>query len=163
MATDRLLCHVNVEPAHIHRICAELGALPAAEEYERTLRAKLARSENRFDFVFLGLGDDGHTASLFPGTAALQVRDRWCVANSVPAQPSDRVTLTYPVLNSARRVVFLVTGVGKSQALRSVITEPIDPERRPAQGIRPVRGDLIWLVDLEAASVLPAATRARYV
>lgn len=163
MARDSLLCHVNVETAHIHRIPGELGAVSAADEYEQTLRACLASSGNRFDFVFLGLGDDGHTASLFPGTSALHVRNRWCAANSVPAQPSDRVTLTYTALNSARRVVFLVTGVGKSQALRSVITEPIDLERRPAQGVCPAHGELVWLVDLEAASALPAATRARYV
>ena len=161
MAMDALLCQVNVEPAHIHRIPAELGAVPAADDYEQTLRACLASSDNRFDLVLLGLGADGHTASLFPGTAALHVRDRWCVANSAPGLRLDRITLTFPIFDIARRVVFLVTGINKAEALRSVFTEPINLEQRPAQGVCPAHGELVWLMDRTAASLLPPEARTR--
>ena len=155
MARNSLLCHVNLETAHTHRIPGELGAVSAADNYEQTLRACLASSDNRFDLVLLGLGADGHTASLFPGTAALHVRDRWCVANSVPKSQLDRVTLTFPIFNIARRVVLLVTGISKAEALRSVVTKPIDLEQRPAQGVCPAHGELVWFVDRTAASLLP--------
>jgi 6-phosphogluconolactonase len=156
MAADTLLRHSPVSPDRVHRIPAERGAVPAAEEYERTLRAHLRGPDGRFDLVFLGLGEDGHTASLFPGTAALHVRDRWCVSSVAPKTGLDRVTLTYPILNAARRIVFLVTGAGKSRALRSVLVDPIDIARCPAQGIRPDGGELIWLTDRAAAAALPA-------
>ena len=158
MAADTLLRHSPVSPDRVHRIPAERGAVQAAQEYERTLRTHLCGPDDRFDLVVLGLGEDGHTASLFPGTAAPHVRDRWCVSTVAPKSGGDRVTLTYPILNAARRIVFLVTGAGKSKALRSVLVDPIDIERCPAQGIRPDSGELTWLTDRSAASALPADT-----
>ena len=156
MAVDALLGHSPVSPDRVHRIPAERGAVQAAQEYERTLRTHLCGPDDRFDLVFLGLGEDGHTASLFPGSAALHVRDRWCVSTVAPKTGADRVTLTYPILNAARRIVFLVTGAAKSKALRSVFLDPVNIEQCPARGIRPDDGELIWLTDRSAASALPA-------
>jgi len=108
----------------------------------------------RFDLVLLGLGDDGHTASLFPGTAALKERKRLVVANWVPKLNVHRLTLTAPVLNNASCVIFLVQGAGKAAALKRIIEAPSTPEQLPAQLICPERGRLLWIVDRSAASLL---------
>lgn len=157
MAKEGLLQHVDVSPRHVHRIPTELGAREAAGEYERTLRRLLGDGESRFDLVFLGMGVDAHTASLFPGTDTLRISDHWCAGYFVPQLGVDRITLTYPPLNAARRIVFLVTEAGKAEALRSVFMEPIDVTKRPAQGIVPIHGELIWLTDRAAAARLPSS------
>ncbi|MEX0676383.1 MAG: 6-phosphogluconolactonase [Pirellulales bacterium] len=130
-----------------------------ADEYAAALVrffALPAGSMPIFDLVLLGLGDDGHTASLFPGAAALSVSDR--IATSSPPgvlpPPVDRVTLTYPALNAARHVMFLVEGANKAAALRDVIEGKADKNQRPAAGIRPEAGQLTWLVDRSAAGLL---------
>ena len=155
MANEALLSRVGVRSEHVHRMRAELGAVAAATEYEQELRRQLAPCGGRFDLVLLGMGNDAHTASLFPHTEALHVRDRWCVGHFVPRLGVERVTLTYPIINSARRIVFLVTGAGKAETLRAVLTEPYDVSERPVQGIKPTDGELIWLVDQAAATELP--------
>jgi 6-phosphogluconolactonase len=104
--------------------------------------------------VLLGLGPDGHTASLFPHTAALRETKRWCVPNWVPQQDAQRMTLTYPVLNHAREVVFLVAGEDKAEPLAEVLEGPPDPERLPSQRIRPTAGRLLFLTDEAAAARL---------
>lgn len=109
-----------------------------------------------FDMILLGLGDDGHTASLFPGAAALAVDDRvvtWSPPGVLPP-PVDRITLTYPVINAAREVLFLVAGANKAPALREVLSGSADPVQRPAAGVRPLDGRLTWLVDQSAAGTL---------
>jgi len=114
------------------------------------------------DLVFLGMGDDGHTLSLFPGTPAIQERQRWVVTNHVPKLNATRLTLTAPVVNAARQVVFLVGGAGKADRLASVLDGPVDVDRQPSQIIRPVTGGPIWLIDNAAAAKLaklPAAVR----
>jgi 6-phosphogluconolactonase len=132
----------------------------AAASYAATLRELLGEGEltPRFDLVLLGMGDDGHTASLFPETAALAERDALAVANDVPKLGTTRLTLTVPVLGAGREVVFLVSGAGKAETLAAVLEGPETPERLPAQLIRPADGRLLWLVDREAAARLGAAS-----
>ncbi|HZD95361.1 MAG TPA: 6-phosphogluconolactonase, partial [Candidatus Sulfotelmatobacter sp.] len=107
----------------------------------------------RFELVLLGLGDDGHTASLFPGTAALEESSRWFVANWVEKLQTFRLTLTFPVLNNAVSVLFLVSGSGKSEILRQVLVGPA-AQKFPAQRIQPLEGKLLWLIGQDAAAAL---------
>ena len=130
----------------------------AAREYEaeiaKTFGVPPGAEPPAFNLILLGLGPDGHTASLFPHTEAIRESARWVVRNHVPKLNSDRVTLTTPILNRAATVLFLVTGADKASALQAVLEGPSDPERLPAQLIRPTAGRLIWLVDRAAASRL---------
>lgn len=130
----------------------------AALEYEVNLRSAFGDETGvpRFDLVLLGMGDDGHTASLFPHTAALQAQIPLTVANFVPKLDADRLTLTRPVLNAGRRIVFLVGGPGKAEMLETVLQGEIDTNARPAQSIAPSApdGTLTWLVDTSAAARL---------
>jgi len=132
----------------------------AAAAYEETLATVFGvpdrRRPPRFDLILLGLGDDGHTASLFPNAPSLAVTDRWVVASppgTLPP-PVDRITFTYPVLNAARRVLFLVSGEKKAPVLKELLEGQPRPEIRPAAGVRPVDGTVEWLVDEAAASAL---------
>ena len=111
-----------------------------------------------FDLVLLGMGDDGHTASLFPHTAALHELGRIVVANHVLQKETWRVTLTWPVINRGREVAFLIEGDGKAQVLHDVLLGAYDPETKPSQLIRPASGKLTFLLDAAAAAKLPAAT-----
>jgi 6-phosphogluconolactonase len=158
MAREAMLDAVPVPPDNIHRVPAEEpDAQRAAAEYEATLRAffDLAAGEwPRFDLIQLGLGKDGHTASLFPGGDAVHERERLVVAPWVEAQQTFRITLTPPVLNHARRAMFLVSGDEKAEALHAVLEGPREPERYPAQI---VEGDRLWMVDRSAARLLTAA------
>lgn len=163
MARDTLLERVPIPPAHVHRIAGEDPAhTRAAERYARALRRVFAahgRLEDgwpRFDLVILGMGADGHTASLFPGTAALHETARPVAAAWVPALGSHRITLTPPVLNGADAVMFLVTGGDKARALRAVLEGPWSPDVYPSQVVRPRAGALTWLVDRAAAARLRA-------
>jgi 6-phosphogluconolactonase len=162
MAEETLLAHLPVDPAQIHRIHTELdNPEAAASEYEEELRAafQLATGQlPQFDLVFLGMGPDGHTASLFPHTAALAVTDRLAVANYIPKLASYRITLTVPVINNAAVVAFLASGADKASALAAVLEGPHDPDQFPAQKIAPVDGDLYWLVDHAAAAGLQRLT-----
>jgi len=158
MAQETLLAQVPIAADHVWRMKAEYeDAERTAAEYERDIRAAFALppgARPKFDLVLLGLGPDGHTASLFPGTAALHERSRLVVANRVEKLDTDRVTLTAPVLNDAREVLFLVAGADKAPALKAVLEGPDEPERFPAQLIRPADGVLRWLVDPAAAAAL---------
>ena len=110
----------------------------------------------RFDLIFLGMGRDGHTASLFPFAEALDVTDAWVTWTNPGTLPPlvDRITLTYPVLNAARQVVFLVSGKDKATALRDVLERRVPRQDRPAAGVQPVDGPLIWFIDDQAAGLL---------
>ncbi|MGC8833004.1 MAG: 6-phosphogluconolactonase, partial [Armatimonadota bacterium] len=158
MAVDALLSRVPVQPENVFRIRAEAENLEAAaSEYEELLRRTLPHSANGvpvFDIVLLGMGADGHTASLFPGSPALQERERFAVAVYVPQINQRRITLTYPVLNSARRLVFLVSGESKADALAKATAGPYNPENIPAQGIQTSSGDVLWLADADAGKLL---------
>jgi 6-phosphogluconolactonase len=158
MAREAMLDSVPVPAENIHRVPAEEpDAARAAAEYESTLRAFFALSPGewpRFDLVQLGLGKEGHTASLFPGSPAVAERERLVVAPWVEAQETFRITLTPPVLNHARRVLFLVSGDEKAAALHAVLEGAREPELYPAQI---VEGDRLWLVDRAAARLLANA------
>ncbi len=153
MARETLLAHIRV--GSVHRMRCELPPGEAAADYEEQLREFFGPSEKlpRFDLILLGLGEDGHTASLFPETAALDVNDRWVVANPVLKLETARLTLTIPVINSARAVIFLVAGGEKAEALKEVLEGDADPRAYPAKFVRPV-GELVWMVDRAAANLL---------
>lgn len=152
MAREALLDHVPVRPEHIHRIRGEDSPSVAAEEYERTLRI-LLRTPARIDLILLGLGDDGHTASLFPG-AEVPDGERWVVARLDAAGSLWRVTLTPVTINAAAEILFLVAGAGKAGIVRRVLEGPRQPHELPAQLIAPVDGRVVWLLDAAAASEL---------
>lgn len=158
MAEQALLSKVPVPAGNVHRVHSELPDTgQAALEYEATLRQFFCLKPGempRFDLSFLGMGSDGHTASLFPGTKALGEQQRLVVPNWVPKLNTWRITLTYPVLNNAATVVFLVSGAEKADTLRSVLNGEFDPQRYPSQLIKPVHGSLLWLVDRAAARLL---------
>jgi 6-phosphogluconolactonase len=161
-----LLSRVAIPNARVHRIAAEGADLDtAASDYSAVVGANVAPADPSgapsFDLILLGLGADGHTASLFPGSPALMETRRWFVASASPRPPVGRVTATLPLINAARHVFFLVAGSDKSAALAGVLTGPIDGPRLPAQLIAP-RGRLVWFVDDAAVSQLkPAEGRVR--
>lgn len=154
MANEALLSRVPIPPDNIYRIPAEKSPESAAGEYEQTLKRFWNGSLVGFDLILLGLGTNGHTASLFPHSSALREQTRWCVPVRVEELDADRITLTAHVLNRGSTVAFLVSGKDKSEVLYEVLRGPHDPERLPAQLIGPDPGKLIWLVDSEAASEL---------
>ena len=152
MVRETLLSHVRV--GSVHRMRCELPPGEAAADYEKQLREFFETDGfPAFDMVLLGLGEDGHTASLFPETSALDVSDRWVVINPVLKLGTSRLTLTIPVINAARAVVFLVAGENKARALKEVLESDADPRAYPAKFIRP-DGELAWMVDRAAASLL---------
>jgi len=158
MAREALIEPLGLIQSHVHRIAGEVADHDAsARAYSRELVTALG-SPPTFDVVLLGLGPDGHTASLFPGSAALAETSRWVVANEVTSPlvhgTATRITLTAPAINAARHVRFLVSGADKATALAQVLEGPREPERYPAQLIAPTAGDLVWLIDRTAASLL---------
>lgn len=162
MARQALLDHVPIPPSQVHRIRSEEPPMVAAARYERTLRTLFATPEGpprpvpgaRFDLVLLGMGDNGHTASLFPGLQAVREVERWVVAESVAEVGMWRITLTPVVLNGAAEVLFLVSGRDKASMLRRVLDGPVRPDTYPAQIVAPHHGRLRWLVDADAAAEL---------
>jgi len=154
MARETLLDHVPLPPDNIHRLAGELDPATAAADYEAHLRAFFAgdgEAGPRFDLLLLGMGDDAHTASLFPGTAALGETERWVAANYVEKLDAWRLTLTPPALNAAAEIMVLVSGASKADAFHAVLSGPTDPDKYPAQVLNPNNGRLRWLVDSEAA------------
>jgi 6-phosphogluconolactonase len=158
MAEETMLSKIPVAAGNVFRMAAENpDAAAAAEAYEQTLRKFFALETGqfpRFDLILLGMGPDGHTASLFPGTAALQEKSRLVVANWVDKLKASRLSLTLPVLNAAACATFLVSGMDKAAALHAVLEGDAPGEQYPSKLIRPVDGKLIWLVDRAAASAL---------
>jgi 6-phosphogluconolactonase len=155
MANETLLSKVPVPRENIFRIPAEdEDHERAAASYSKTLQKFFADEWPHFDLVFLGMGADGHTASLFPGTTALSAGDHIAVANYVEKLQSWRITLTASAINRARNIIFLVAGADKAPALKEVIRGPRNPERYPSQLIEPSHGELLWMVDEAAASLL---------
>jgi 6-phosphogluconolactonase len=159
MTREAMLDHVPLQPEQIHRIEGELDPEAAAARYETELRNsfRLEGAESpRFDLVALGMGPDGHTASLFPHTEAIHELTRLSIANHVPQQKDSwRITLTWPVINNASSVFFLIAGQDKAAVLNQVLTGPRDPERLPSQLIWPASGILTLILDKAAAALLP--------
>jgi len=159
MTRETLLDHVPLQPEQIHRIEGELDPEAAAAHYESELRSSFhleGADSPRFDLVALGMGPDGHTASLFPHTEAIHELSRLAVANHVPQQKDSwRVTLTWPVINHSSSVFFLIAGQDKAAVLSEVLTGPRDPDRLPSQLIWPASGILTLILDKAAAALLP--------
>ena len=158
MAYEAMLSKVTVPAAHIHRVAAEKDAQQAADEYEATLRTSFslaAATLPRFDLILLGMGPDGHTASLFPGTAAVHESTRLVVAPWVEKLNTFRITLTPAVLCNAAHVVFAAGGADKAEMLQQVLYGPYQPDLYPSQVVKPTHGRLVWLVDKAVARLLP--------
>jgi 6-phosphogluconolactonase len=160
VAQETLLARIEIPARNIHRIRPESGgALKAAAEYEMELKRFFGIQEGklpRFDLIFLGMGDDGHTASLFPYSDAAKDRTHLVAAPWIEKLHSFRITLTLPVINNAACIIFLISGQSKADILCQVLRQGWVPELLPAQAVRPNTGELLWLVDRAAASKLPA-------
>lgn len=154
MAKELLISQVPIPPNHVHRMLGELEPEVAAQAYERELQDFFCGPRPRFDLVLLGLGEDGHTASLFPDSPLLAERERLVApaTASYQGRPAGRITLTLPAINSARQILFLVAGIAKAGIVESVLAGP--DNRFPVQGVRPSAGSLSWLLDAAAASQL---------
>jgi 6-phosphogluconolactonase len=159
MAKEALLDRVPVPPDQVHRIRGEDEPQKAAADYERELRGLLQchpaeglGTSDCLDLVLLGLGEDGHTASLFPGQSSVHEVERWVIAVPSPSGDLWRVTLTPAILNRAKQVTFMVSGAAKAERLQQVLQGPFNPDILPAQAIRPTQGRLTWMVDEAAAS-----------
>jgi len=157
MAFEALLSKVPVPRENIFRVHSEAAdANAAAHAYEQTIRSffQLKAGEfPRFDLILLGTGPDGHTASLFPGSAGLEEKNRLAIANWVEKFQTERLTFTMPVLNHARNVIFLASGHEKAAVLKQILEEDVTPPL-PSQLVRPADGRLLWLVDRAAAAAL---------
>jgi 6-phosphogluconolactonase len=163
MVDEAMLSKVSVPAVNVFRFAAENpDANAVAEAYEETLRKffELKAGEfPRLDLILLGLGPDGHTASLFPGTAGLQEKSRLVIANWVEKLKTHRLSFTFPVLNAGRTVAFLVSGTDKAAALHSVLEENVPGEQYPAKLVQPKDGKLIWFLDRAAASALSTQSK----
>jgi 6-phosphogluconolactonase len=161
IAKEALLDRVPIPPQNIHRIRGEDDPEQAATDYEVELHDLVCHPEGSeesldspLDLVLLGLGEDGHTASLFPGQPSVRETERWVMAVPAPTGDLWRVTLTPAVLNQARNVTFVVSGASKAERLEQVVQGPFTPDILPAQAVRPLQGQLTWLVDQAAAGRL---------
>jgi 6-phosphogluconolactonase len=163
MATEAMISKSPLKSEQVTRIKGEYAdADAAALEYEKALREyfKLKDGEYpRFDLVLAGMGNEGHTLSLFPGTKALHADGRLVVRNWIGKLSTDRITLTAPAASNAAQIMFMVTGADKAPALKSVLEGPFEPEQLPAQLLQPKNGKLLWLVDTAAGSMLSTGIR----
>lgn len=153
MANDALLSKVPIPPTNVHRVRAEIDAERAAAEYEAELRKSFALrpgARPRLDLALLGMGADGHTASLFPGSTALAEREKLCCATRIEALKTWRITLTFPVFQNAANVLFLVCGADKAAALKQATATKVSNDTPPAGRIRPTNGAVEWYVDRAA-------------
>jgi 6-phosphogluconolactonase len=154
MAQQALLALIKIPQENVHRIRGEISPKQAAAEYAELLRGQFQQFPPSFDLVILGVGEDGHTASLFPGTDVLEVMDQPAAAVFVPKLNTWRVTLTLPVLNAAKQVVLLVSGTSKSGIIQRIMNVDKPTEYLPVTLVRPESGRLHWLLDAEAAVLI---------
>jgi 6-phosphogluconolactonase len=156
LAHEVLLSKISIPAVQVHRMPADMPDRNAAsQEYTNEMRRVFGTDGiPNFDLIQLGMGPEGHTASLFPHQAALHEQQRLVVPVSVPKPPPDRLTFTPPLLNAARNVLFLVTGSDKADALHAVLEDPYNPDEYPAQIVRPPNGEVTWMVDTAAAAKL---------
>ena len=159
MANETLLQPLDIAATSVYRIEAELDADTAAANYAEVLRQFFNPNKDefaRFDLILLGMGEEGHTASLFPGTDVIHEIEKSVAAPFVEKFNARRITLTPPVINSAANIIFFVGGAEKADALREVLTGERQPDKFPSQIVEPTNGKLLWLVDKAAAAELPA-------
>lgn len=165
MVQESLLSLAPVPPENVHRIAGESpDTETAAQQYEQSLRSFFGLSADEFprlDLALLGLGEDGHIASLFPGSSALEGRRRLVVTSHAPAGGTGRISLSVPVFNNANTVMFLVCGAGKAPAVWRTLRGPHDPLQTPAQLVVPIRGRVVWLLDAAAAALLKGEDAAK--
>ena len=163
MATEALIAKAPLKPEQVFRIKGEYkDTEKAAQEYEQALRTSFKLADGqfpRFDLVLLGMGNEGHTLSLFPGTKALHETKRLVVRNWIGKLYTERITLTAPVASQAALAIFMVTGADKALALKGVLEGPYEPEQLPSQMIQPQNGRLLWLVDTAAGGMLTTGIR----
>ncbi|MFW5714112.1 MAG: 6-phosphogluconolactonase, partial [Brevefilum sp.] len=155
MAREVLIGQVPILEENVHRVPAEMDVRMAAFSYEEVLRDFFDGEWPRFDLVLLGMGEDGHTASLFPKSAGLNEEQRWFIANYAPGLETWRLTLTKHAINASREIWVLVQGKSKAARLAEALTGPHDPWENPIQLIAPEDGELVWMVDEDAAQKLP--------
>ncbi len=157
MANENLLLPLKIGAENIFRWQTELkNAEAIAEKYEQTIKNFFDLRENefpRFDLILLGMGEDGHTASLFPHTEALKEKNKIAVANTVEKLNTTRLTLSFPAINNAANIMFLVSGEKKAEVLRAVLQGETETEKYPSQNVKPVNGNLFWLLDRNAAQL----------
>ncbi|MEE3176208.1 MAG: 6-phosphogluconolactonase [Verrucomicrobiota bacterium] len=144
MASRSFLDKVPLNKDNVLRMRGELDPVDAAREYEDTLRGRSAAGIYVHDLILLGMGEDGHTASLFPGTSALDEEKRWVVSNHVPQKGETRITFTYPIINAARKVLFLIRGQKKRRIVDRVLSGESD---LPASLVNPESESVVWLLD----------------
>jgi 6-phosphogluconolactonase len=163
MASESMLSKVPLKPEQVNRVKGEYDdAEKAAKEYEQVLRSSFKLSAGqvpRFDVLLLGMGDEGHTLSLFPGTKALHDNGRLVVSNWIGKLFTERVTITAPVANNSALAIFMITKADKALALKGVLEGPYEPEQLPSQLIQPANGKVLWLLDTTAASQLSTAAQ----
>jgi len=163
MASDTFLSKAPIKPEQVKRIKGEYEDTDkAAREYEQDIREYFRLRDGefpRFDLILLGMGNDGHTLSLFPGTKALHESQRVVTRNWVGKFFTDRITLTAPAANNASAVMFMIAGADKAPALKAVLEGPCEPDQLPSQMIRPLNGKLFWLVDRSAGAMLTTGIR----
>ncbi len=152
---DSCIKQIDIPDANIHRIKGELNPHEATVHYEHELKKAFSEGEFPcFDLIFLGLGEDGHTASIFPYSEAIHESKRLMIHTRKEGEDYERITTTFPVINHAKNIVFLVSGVNKSQALNSTIYGVFQPDRYPAQMVKPEQGSVYWLIDEDAATLI---------
>jgi 6-phosphogluconolactonase len=163
MASEAMITKAPLKPEQVHRMKGEYpDSERAAKEYEQDLRSHFRIKDSelpRLDLVLAGMGDEGHTLSLFPGTKALHAQGRAVVRNWVGKLYTERITITAPVANNAEMILFMVAGKEKTLALKGVLEGPYEPDQLPAQLLQPTNGKLLWLVDEPAGSMLSNAIR----
>ncbi len=155
MVNEALVKKIAIPAENVHRVPAEKSVDEAAATYEEELKEFFRSDWPRFDLVLLGMGADGHTASLFPHSAGIVDENRWFIANFAPSREVWRLTLTKNAINAARNILILVKGVQKAPMVADVLTGEFKPTEKPIQLIKPIAGQLTWLLDREAASMLP--------
>lgn len=154
MANETFVSRVPVPPGNVHRMRGELQPEEGAARYAEEMEAYFGGGVPRLDLVHLGVGPDAHVASLFPFSEPLRERERMVVTNLHRPLGEPRITLTLPVLNAAARIEMIVIGRSKAEVVRTVLRGPIDPFRFPAQFLRPVDGEIAWMMDADAAARL---------
>jgi len=154
MAYDTLLNHVPIPADQIHIMRTDIAPEASAAAYEKILHTYFDEQETSFDLVLLGMGDDGHTLSLFPGTEIVRERKAWAKAFYLTAQEMFRITITAPIANKSARIAFLAAGEKKANTLKNVLEGEFQPDIYPSQLIKPVNGELHWFLDEDAAKLL---------